>query len=50
MLSLYSQTNDEQNAAILEVDNKGRDLDDVVAEWLANNESKWQGWIEEAMK
>jgi len=50
LLSLYSQTNAEQNAAILEIDNKGRDLDDVVAEWLANNESKWQGWIDAAMK
>ena len=48
MLTLFTQTNDEQNAAILEVDNKGRDLDEVVAEWLANNEEKWQGWIDEA--
>jgi len=50
MLSLYSQTNAEQNAAILEIDNKGRDLDEVVAEWLANNEEKWQGWIDAAMQ
>lgn len=50
MLSLYSQTNEEQNAAILAVDNQGRDLDDVVAEWLAENEAKWQGWIDEAMQ
>jgi len=50
MLSLYSQTNDEQNAAILAVDNQGRDLDEVVAAWLADNEAKWQGWIDEAMK
>lgn len=50
MLSLYSQTNDEQNAAILAVDNQGRDLDKVVAEWLSNNEATWQGWIDEAMQ
>ncbi|MGB7271232.1 MAG: ABC transporter substrate-binding protein [Albidovulum sp.] len=50
MLSLYSQTNEEQNAAILAVDNQGRDMDEVVAEWLENNEAKWQGWIDEAMK
>ncbi len=49
LLSLYEQTNDDQNAAILEVDNKKRDLDEVVAEWLANNEGKWQAWIDEAM-
>lgn len=50
MLSLYQQTNDDQNAAILAVDNQGRDLDEVVAEWLSNNEAKWQGWIDEAMQ
>ncbi len=50
MLSLFKQTNTEQNAAILEVDNKKRDLDEVVSEWLANNESKWQAWIDEAMQ
>ena len=50
MLTLFSQTNDEQNAAILAIDNQGRDLDEVVAEWLANNEATWQGWIDEAMQ
>lgn len=50
MLTLFSQNNEGQNAAILEVDNKGRDLDDVVAEWLASNETTWQGWIAEAKK
>jgi glycine betaine/proline transport system substrate-binding protein len=50
MLSTYSMTNADQNAAILEIDNKGRDIDDVVSEWLANNESTWQGWIDAAMK
>jgi glycine betaine/proline transport system substrate-binding protein len=49
MLSMYKQNNAEQNAAILEVDNKGRDLDEVVAEWLANNQAKWQGWIDASM-
>jgi len=43
-------TNADQNAAILEIDNKGRDIDDVVSEWLANNESTWKGWIDAAMK
>ncbi len=50
MLSLFKQTNTEQNAAILEVDKNKRDLDEVVAEWLANNESAWQAWIDEAMQ
>ncbi len=50
MLTLFTQTNDEQNAAILAIDNQGRDLDEVVAEWLANNEATWQAWIDEAMQ
>jgi len=50
MLSLYEQTNADQNAAILEIDQKGRDLDEVVEEWLANNEDRWKVWIDEAMQ
>ena len=46
MLSKLSLTNDDENWAILEVDNSGRDIDDVVAEWLANNEDRWKPWIE----
>ena len=49
LLSNFKQTNEDQNAAILEIDNKGRDLDEVVAEWLANNEDRWQVWVDEAM-
>ena len=48
MLTLFEQTNAEQNLAILEVDNKGRDLEDVAAEWIANNESRWKSWIKQA--
>jgi glycine betaine/proline transport system substrate-binding protein len=29
-----------------EVDNKGREVDEVVGEWLANNESVWKAWTE----
>ncbi|TMV12618.1 ABC transporter substrate-binding protein [Arenibacterium halophilum] len=28
-----------------QVDLDGKDLDAVVADWVANNESTWQGWI-----
>lgn len=48
MLSSYQMTNEVQNAALLEVDNNGRDVDEVVAEWLANNEGRWQAWIDAA--
>jgi len=50
MLSMITFTNATQNAGILEVDNKGRDIHDVVDEWLANNEATWQPWIAAAMK
>jgi glycine betaine/proline transport system substrate-binding protein len=29
-----------------EVDNQGREVDEVVAEWLANNEGVWKAWTE----
>ena len=50
MLSMMTLTNADQNAGILEVDNKGRDILDVADEWLANNEATWQPWIAAAMK
>ena len=49
MLTSLQLSNEDENRAILEIDNKGRPLDDVVAEWLINNESKWKPWIEAAM-
>ena len=48
MLSKLTLTNDDENWAILEVDNSGRDIDDVVTEWLANNEDRWKPWLETA--
>ena len=38
-------TNDVQNALILEIDQKGRDVEEVVAEWMANNPTVWQPWV-----
>jgi len=38
-------TNDEMNAMITEVDINGKSVDDVVADWVAKNESRWQEWI-----
>ena len=49
MLSMMTLTNADQNAGILEVDNKGRDINDVADEWLANNEATWKPWIAAAM-
>jgi glycine betaine/proline transport system substrate-binding protein len=38
-------TNDEMNAMITKVDLEGKSVDDVVAEWIAANEARWQQWI-----
>ena len=49
LMTLFTLTNEEENLAILEIDFKGRPLDDVVADWINGNESTWQAWIDEAM-
>ena len=38
-----------QNKMMLQIDNKGRKLDDVVNEWLDANKSTWEAWIKGAM-
>lgn len=45
LLELISIDNTAQNALILEIDNKGRDLDEVVAEWIDANEATWSPWL-----
>jgi glycine betaine/proline transport system substrate-binding protein len=50
MLSAMTLTNADENAAILAVDSEGRDVKDVAAEWLVDNEVTWQGWIDAAMQ
>ncbi len=49
MLTMMSLTNADENSAILQVDNESRDVDDVAAEWIANNEDRWKPWIDAAM-
>ncbi len=45
LVEQMSLTNEIQNALILEIDQKGRKVEEVVAEWLENNESVWQPWV-----
>ena len=47
-MKAYTITNDIQNALILEVDEKGRKLEDVVKEWVDNNKSVWEPWVKAA--
>jgi glycine betaine/proline transport system substrate-binding protein len=38
-------TNDEMNAMITQVDIDGKQVIDVVNEWMGKNEARWQEWI-----
>ena len=49
MASSFTLTNEDENWAIFEVDNNGRDVNDVATEWLAKNEATWRSWIKAAM-
>jgi len=40
-------TNDMQAGMILAIDVDGRDIDEVVKEWMDANESVWRAWIPE---
>ncbi len=48
LIEQMSLTNEVQNALILEVDQNGRDVADVVTEWMEANASVWQPWIDAA--
>ena len=48
LLQAISIDNTMQNTLMLEVDNKGRDVKEVVKEWIDNNEGIWQAWITNA--
>ena len=48
LLELVTIDNTTQNGLMLEIDNKKRDLDEVVDEWIAANEATWSPWVEAA--
>ena len=41
----FNISNDEMSQMIIEVDLEGKDLDAVVASWIASNEGRWKGWL-----
>lgn len=41
-------TNDEQNKMILAIDQQGKALEEVVANWIDANKDKWTPWVEKA--
>ncbi len=42
----FKVSNEEMGAMVAAVDLDGRKLEDVVGEWMASNEAKWQSWIQ----
>ena len=49
LLESFSLTNSDHNHMINEVDEVGRDLAEVVQEWLDMNEATWKAWADAAM-
>jgi glycine betaine/proline transport system substrate-binding protein len=41
----FNINNDEMGALVTKVDLEGQKVEDVVADWLKNNEARWKGWI-----
>lgn len=48
LIEQFQMSNDQQNPLILEVDSKGRKLEDVAAEWIKANEAIWKPWVDAA--
>lgn len=46
----YTLGNADQNAMMLQIDNKGRDAKEVTNEWVEANKGKWQPWVDAALK
>ena len=42
----FALTTDEMNAMVSEVDLDGKEVDAVVADWIAKNEDRWKKWLE----
>ncbi|HMN84587.1 MAG TPA: ABC transporter substrate-binding protein [Bauldia sp.] len=45
-IKAFNITSDEMNAMVGEVDLDGKEVDAVVADWVAKNEATWKKWIE----
>ena len=48
LMEVISIDNATQNTLMLEIDNKGRKIEEVVAEWVDANEATWGSWVEAA--
>lgn len=50
LLQNYTLTNEDQNPMMKAIDVDGRDLVEVVSEWVEANQARWRPWVEDAMK
>lgn len=50
LLSAYTLTNADQIPMMNAIDQDGRKLETVVAEWVDANEAVWRPWVEAAMR
>lgn len=41
----FSINNDEMGAMISAIDLEGKKLEDVIMQWISDNEDRWNGWI-----
>ena len=50
LLQAYTLRNGDQIPMMNAIDQDGKKLESVVAEWVASNESVWQPWVDAAMQ
>ena len=48
-LEAYTLTNGDQEPMMKAIDVDGRDIVEVVQEWIENNSDRWKPWIDKAM-
>ena len=48
ILAAYTLGNQDQIPMMNAIDQEGRDLEDVVREWVDNNEAIWKPWVDAA--
>lgn len=44
-IKAFNITSDEMNKMVSEVDLDGKKIDDVVGQWMTDNEDRWKKWI-----
>ncbi|MEM7538385.1 MAG: ABC transporter substrate-binding protein [Chloroflexota bacterium] len=46
ILEQFTLDGTEQSKMVIEIDQNGRDIDEVIDEWMAANEALWMPWVE----